>query len=119
MKFEEIKDFIRAKAPLHQAADEAFIYEEIELDVFQKILRFAITEGFEADSATVKKVLEPYNSAQDEEEESDEPDYTTGHYMDLLLEQMDATTERNELSPKTVELREFWLREFWGTADEA
>jgi hypothetical protein len=110
MTSEEVKAFIQQQSVLHRTADESFEYEQIELDTFRAILRFALAEGFIADDETVRKTLEGVNL--DPVQEDDE--YTTWHYMYLLLEQID---EEQTLSPKSAELLRFWKTEFWG-ADE-
>ena len=69
MTFEELRVYITQQSLRHQAAKESFKYEQIELDTFREILRFAIGEGFVTDANAVDKTLNGVNLNPEEEDD--------------------------------------------------
>jgi hypothetical protein len=111
MTFTESQEYIRQLAAKHRAPDSD--HEELELTAFRAILRFALTEGFEADAQVVNNAL---HGADDGDKDDD---HTTWDYMYLLLDVFDARLATNRLLPKTAELYQFWKTAFWpASADD-
>lgn len=111
MTFEQIADYIRRRATEYKKQDEAWQYEQTELEVGQQILVFAIKQGFEADSQLVDKALHDDQDRQFYFDE-DELNYSTWHYLGLLLEQLDAYIAQKKLSKRTAFLIDLWQKEF-------
>lgn len=106
MTFEETKIYISTLAVRHQAPDSE--YEELESSAFRAILRFALAEGWQYDPGIVNKAL--FGADHDDEED----EYTTWHYMELLLNAFDSQLSSSHLPSQTAALYIFWKTEFWG-----
>lgn len=110
MTFKEVQEYIRGLATRHHARDSE--YEELELAAFREILRFALAEGWSDDPEVINKTL--FGVDYDEEAEEDD-EYTTWHYMELLLDKFDAQLLAGQLPSQTAMLYKFWKNEFWGS----
>ena len=111
MTFEETKIYISALAVRHQAPDSE--YEELELSAFRAILRFALAEGWQNDPDIVNKTLFGADHIEEDDDVEDD-EYTTWHYMELLLNAFDSQISSGHLPPQTAALYTFWKTEFWG-----
>lgn len=105
--FSEIRDFVTAQAAKFRMTEEGWDYDAIELNTFREILRFAISEGFQADAKAIDRVL----NGEDENSEDEEDDNTDWHFMGIVMEAMEEQIRKHVLSKKTTALYKMWLVE--------
>lgn len=102
--FYELESYIKTQAVAHEAADETWEADIILLDTFREILRFAVSEGFQANAQAVNRVL----NSENENLEDEEDDYTDWHFMSVVSEEMDEQIRRKTLPEKTEKLYKLW-----------
>ena len=95
----EFQEYFKTQAAAYEAADndDSFIYDNITLDTFREVLRFAISEGFEANPKAIDRVLN--GEADDSEDEED--DYTDWHFMEIITDTLDEQIRNKTLPEKT------------------
>ncbi len=108
--FTDLTEYVKSEAAAFRAAEDLSDSDMIQLHVFQKILHFAVKEGFRADTRTIDRVLhgEDENAEYEDEEMGN---YSDWHYMGELMEAMDQQIAKNELPEKTTHLYKTWLFE--------
>lgn len=105
--FPELEQYVKAQAAAYRATDELWEADTIELDTFREILRFALSEGFQARAGAIERVL----NGEDESAEYDDENYTDWHYMGELTDLMNQQIAKNELPERTTHLYKTWLFE--------
>ena len=107
MTFYDLSACIKAQAVKFKAAEEGWDYDTIELSTFREILRFAISEGFQADAKAIDRVL----NGEDENSEDEEDDNTDWHFMGIVAEAMEEQIRQHLLPERTTALYKMWLVE--------
>ena len=107
MTFEELQAFVKEKSVAFRAADEGWHYDTIELNTFREILRFALSEGFQANAKAIDRVL----NGEDEDSDDEEDDHTDWHFMGIVMEEMEERIRKQALPEKSTMLYKMWLSE--------